>query len=240
MNLPYLSGKSLLKLKQFSEKQQASFSSTELIGSLIENCGGTLKSKQSNAESLPELVSSSEADFVNAVLIHKWVSGFQASRSQLSDGRLWSALSLTTFCKYTTERWPLSSTKSNESKIKTRYMSLGTSQRALVRNAISRLFWTAELTSQYNGSERDYSLTKVAFLKQDIQQNFMERAYCTNSSIILRSMECFASQDKSGASMISKKRIQTYARVLNNAGGTATLETVAELSSKPIFKRCFT
>jgi len=240
MNLPYLPRKTLLKLKELAVRQPEKFASTELIGSLIENCGGVHYSRQANTDLPPVLDSSSEADFDNAVLIHKWIAGFQASRSQLSDGRLWSALSLITFSNYTAERWPFSQKKSNTTKIHSRYLSLGTSQRSLIRNAVSRLYWTAELTSHVIGNERDYSLTKVVFLKQDIQQNFMERSYCTNSSIILRSMECFAAQNKSGPSMISKKRIQTYARVLNNAGGTATLETVAEFSSKPIFNRCFT
>jgi hypothetical protein len=239
MNLPYLSSKTVTKLKETALRKPENFVSAELIGNLIENHGGCLYSKHSNNEPPPRLASSSESDFENAVLIHSWICGFSASRSQLADGRLWSALSLTTFSSYTLERWALSSHKSNASKIHSRYLSLGTSQRSLIRNAISRLFWTAELTSQINGTQRDYSLTKVAFLKQDIQQNFMERAFCTNREIIINSMKHLLKKISEDPTAVSKKRIQTYARLLNNAGGTATLETVATSSSGPIFNRCF-
>lgn len=239
MNLTYLSSKALIKLKATAIRQPENFVSNELISTLVENCGGILCSKQTNAEPPPALVSTSEADFDNSVLIHKWISGFHANRSQLSDGRLWSALSLTTFSRYTHERWPFSASKSNISKIHSRYLCLGTSQRSLIRNAIARLYWTAELTCQNIGNERDYSLTEVAFLKQDIQQNFMERAFCTNRLVIINSMNYFMKKNAAAPKVISKKRIQTYARLLNNAGGTATLNSVATSSSDRIFRRCF-
>ena len=239
MNLPYLSSKALVKLKATAIRQPENFATTALVATLIENCGGTLCSKQTNDEAPPALTSTSEADFDNAVLIHKWITGFQANRSLLSDGRLWTTLSLTTFSHYTIERWPFSGSKSNISKIHSRYLCLGTSQRALIRNAIARLYWTAELTCQIVENQRDYSLTKVAFLKQDIQQNFMERAFCTNSLVIINSMKHFMTKNEVDPKVISKKRIQTYARLLNNAGGTATLNSVATSSSDRIFGRCF-
>ena len=67
----------------------------------------------------------------------------------------------------------------------------------------------------------------------------MERAFCTNRLVIINSMNYFMEKNAAAPKVISKKRIQTYARLLNNAGGTATLNSVATSSSDRIFRRCF-
>jgi hypothetical protein len=229
MQLPYLTSKTLKALSKIIVNDSNSFSTVEQIRDHIQKCGGIHLSKYSTSENPPELISDDSHDADNAEKIHKWIKSFKLPRAVLADGRVWSALSLTVFISYTLKRWP-------DADKKRRYLNLGSSQRALVRNSISRLFWTAELTSKDN----DYSNTKTAFLRQDIQASLLERAFCVNSDIVHKSIGHIATEyikNKQANNIISKKTIQSFARSLNNAGGTVTLTEVAKEMIPEIFKR---
>jgi hypothetical protein len=226
MNLPYLSSQTIKKLSALSLESPENFYSLAKIDELIRNNGGFHLSKYSSNEPQPELLPDDKLDAENAQKIHRWISSFKIPRAALADGRLWSALSLITFAAYTNNRW-------HGGDIKKRYLAIGSSQRSLIRNSISRLYWTAELTV----CDGDYSRTETAFLYQDIQASLLERAFCVNKHIILNSIEHIGIEHKKNKETLNKKRIQTYARLLNNAGGTISLSEVAKVMIPDIFKQ---
>ena len=229
MQLPYLTSQTVKKLSKIIDNEPSNFTSVVQIKDHIKSLGGIHLSKYSSPENAPDLIGDDSHDAENAEKIHKWIKTFKLPRAVLADGRVWSALSLTTFLSYTLNRWP-------EADKKRRYLNLGSSQRALVRNSISRLFWTAELTSK----DDDYTNTRIAFLRQDIQASLLERAFCVNRDIVHKSIEHIATEYKKQQQskyVISKKTIQAFARSLNNAGGTVTLTEVAKEMVPDIFKR---
>jgi hypothetical protein len=113
------------------------------------------------------------------------------------------------------------SEESNDSRLNSRFFANGEGQRNLVRNGLARLYFAAEIVFQ----DGNYNLLPIFFEKQDIHQNFIERALAGDSGLIRSVAEnCLKVKEEK----LNKLNIQTYAKLVNGAGGTRSLDKVSE------------
>jgi hypothetical protein len=142
--------------------------------------------------------------------------------------RLWAHLTHRIFAEYMAVRWP----PKDANIVHRRYLFEGNSFAALSRNGISRLWWAGYLTRD-EGRSDPYELTKVLFLRQDIQVSVLERAMgkCRSARVALlefiRDNQAQLSEERFG------RRVQILVRELNLLGGVAVLDAIpaAELSA---------
>jgi hypothetical protein len=172
------------------------------------------------------LAGGADQDAVNAQKLHEWISAAKPKipRTVLADGRLWAALCHKTFAEYMIGRWGpkvKASEESNDSRLNSRFFANGEGQRNLVRNGLARLYFAAEIVFQ----DGNYNLLPIFFEKQDIHQNFIERALAGDSGLIRSVAEnCLKVKEEK----LNKLNIQTYAKLVNGAGGTRSLDKVSE------------
>ena len=112
-------------------------------------------------------------DVENAIRIHGWLKGL--SRAEANDPRLWVTLTHREFFEYVRERWSITRDTSPGS-ILSRFFFSGVGIQARTRNAISRLWWLAELTYE-PGAKDPYGLLKLTLRHQDMQLNLYERRF---------------------------------------------------------------
>jgi len=251
MNAPYYSAEDILKLKEASTQDCGAYSANEGLIKLLED--NLIKTRQSSYL-LPESPALSgtapDADTEDAIALHKWLT--QATpkipRSVFGDERLWTALCHGTFSDYMVRRWGndlpddiLTDQEKNDIKgkpdgygrISIRFFVKGASQRGIVRNGLARLFWAADLAIEADGT---YDLARQMFRKQDIHQNIIERSMCIDSELTKTMLKEFS---KLNDDSLSKAKIQRVAKLVNGAGGTRTLETVASEDMTDSFKAAF-
>ena len=113
-------------------------------------------------------------DAENAILIHGWLKGL--SRAEANDPRLWVTLTHREFFHYVRKRWSITRETSANS-ILSRFFFSGSGIQARTRNAISRLWWLAELSHEPGVEEDPYGLLKLTMRLQDMQLNLYERSY---------------------------------------------------------------
>jgi hypothetical protein len=115
-------------------------------------------------------------DLENAIRVHKALN--QLTPLQARDPRLWARLTHVDCWQYMRKRWPLERFGADAEKgarfITTRYFISQTDSRALMRNGIARLWWTASMS--YDAQRKNpYELTSVLLYTLDITQQIMER-----------------------------------------------------------------
>lgn len=251
MNVPYYSAEDILKLKEASTQECVAYSATEGLAKLLED---KLVNTRQASYLLPEPPTLSgigpDADTEDAIALHKWLSQANPKipRSVFGDERLWTALCHSTFAEYMVRRWgadlpydTLLEEEQSEAKgkpegygrISIRFFVKGASQRGIVRNGLARLFWAADLALETDGT---YELVKQMFRKQDIHQNIIERSMCIDAELTKKMLKEFAQLDDE---VLSKAKIQLVAKLVNGAGGTRTLETVAKDDMADSFKAAF-
>lgn len=190
----------------------------------------------------PVLAGGSDQDAVNAQKLHEWISAAKPKipRTVLADGRLWAALCHKTFAEYMIGRWGpkvKASEESNDSRLNSRFFANGEGQRNLVRNGLARLYFAAEIVFQ----DGNYNLLPIFFEKQDIHQNFIERALAGDSGLIRSVAEnCLKVKGlKIKEEKLNKLNIQNYAKLVNGAGGTRSLDKVSEMGIQVLTEVAF-
>lgn len=252
MNAPYYSAEDILKLKEATIEDCTAYSACEGLTKLTEQ--KLIRIRQSSYV-LPEPPTLSganpDADIDDAIALHKWLtqSTPKIPRSVFGDERLWTALCHDTFAAYMVRRWgtdlpndSLPDQEQNDAKgkpegygrISIRFFVKGASQRGIVRNGLARLFWAADLALEADGN---YDLVGQMFRKQDIHQNIIERSMCIDAELTKKMLKEFSALDDKA---LSKAKIQLVAKLVNGAGGTRTLETVASEDITVSFKAAFT
>jgi hypothetical protein len=231
MKLPFFSSKQIDGEKGLKLIDQSAYESTEALAK--ELAGKGLNVSVEPAYTLrepPELAGGSDEDATNAQKLHQWISTAKPKipRTVLADGRLWAALCHTTFAAYMIKRWgaELKSTQEpSASRLESRFFANGEGQRALVRNGLARLYFAAEIVFRKD----DYKLLPIFFEKQDIHASFIERTLAGDPDLIRSVAE--SCQKVKGADL-NKLNIQTYAKLVNGAGGTRTLNKVTDKALK--------
>lgn len=227
MKLPFFSSKQINGEKGLKLIDQKAYESTEALAKELAANGLTVSVEPAFELGVPPvLTGGSDKDAANAQKLHEWISAAKPMipRTVLADGRLWAALCHTTFAEYMIGRWgpkAKASENSNDSRLNSRFFANGEGQRTLVRNGLARLYFAAEIVFQ----DGNYKLLPIFFEKQDIHQNFIERTLAGDAELIRSVAEnCLQVKEEN----LIKLNIQTYAKLVNGAGGTRSLDKVRD------------
>lgn len=161
-------------------------------------------------------------DFDNAKKIYNVLN--MLSPADADDARLWVYLTHVTFFKYSKTRWTSKNTTAEV--IIDRFFYQGSGRGTRTKNAISRLWWTANLTVRKNetNDEKKWELTKAIFSSQDLQVSLLERAMGSYENVRTAFLEFYISNK----AKINGKKIQMLARDLNNSGGVYLLSLLSK------------
>lgn len=137
-------------------------------------------------------------------------------RVQANDKRLWTCLTHTRFFDYTRKRWSINSQSSDDTII-SRFHFEGTGVEARMRNAISRLWWTAKIT--YDAKREDpFELTRLIWEKQDIHVALMERSFGTYPNFVHNFLDFYKVNKQ-----LSEDNLRLILRGINSIGGVKML-----------------
>ena len=170
-------------------------------------------------------------DIENAIRFHKALR--HLTPLQARDPRLWTRLAHMEFWPYMRIRWPAEKHMSNRDRavrvIEWRYFVAQSQSRALLRNGIARLWWTAQLS---HDPDRDnpYELTKVLLSTLDITQQIVERNMGRASNIIRGFLDFLLRNSETlltGGGR-NRVRIRRLAEHLNMCGGVCVLDLLSQ------------
>lgn len=130
--------------------------------------------------------------------VYAWVG--EMNPTQASDHRLWTYLSCVAFRDFTEKRWPLKAS-GLQNRLKDRWVMEAASRNALVRNAISRMWWAAHLTHDPS-MQRSLSAKKsdpfayldVLMRKEDVFLGIMDRDVAGCSDVLFALLDHLESQ----------------------------------------------
>ena len=169
-------------------------------------------------------------DTENAIRFHKALR--HLTPLQASDPRLWTRMTHVDFWQYMRMRWPVERHMINENRavrfVESRYFVPQAQSRALIRNGIARLWWTAQLSHDPD-RENPYELTTVLFSTLDITQQILERGMGRANNIIKGFLEFLLRN--SGTLLTggdkNRDRIRRLAKRLNMHGGVCVLDLLS-------------
>jgi hypothetical protein len=171
-------------------------------------------------------------DLENAIRVHKLLQ--QLTPLQARDPRLWTRLTHVDCWQYMRKRWQVERHESDPDKaaryIASRYFVTGTDSRALLRNGVARLWWTAHLTHDA-ARNNPYELTAVLLSTLDITQQILERNMGRAPAVLTGFLD-FLLQNKAllltGGDQ-NRVRIRKLAIALNLYGGVCLLDTLSQM-----------
>lgn len=162
---------------------------------------------------------SSKHDGDNAIRIHSWLRGIPPSTAM--EERLWAYLAHVPFGTYMADRWPVK----GEGEVLRRYLFEGSSFGALARQGVARLWWAAHLTHDPKRAD-PYELTRVMFMRQDVQLALMDRAIGKCRTVRTAVLEFLRDNGEWFAEKSFGRRIQLLMRELNLLGGVVILDAL--------------
>ena len=170
-------------------------------------------------------------DTVNAIRFHKALR--HLTPLQARDPRMWTRMAHVDFWQYMRLRWRVEKHMSNENRavrfIEAHYFVPQAQSRALLRNGIARLWWTAQLSHDPD-RENPYELTAVLLSTLDITQSILERNMGRANNII-KGFLGFLLQN-SGTLLTggnkNRARIRGLAKHLNMYGGVCVLDLLTQ------------
>jgi len=134
---------------------------------------------------LPEgITQETNKDGENCIAIKSIISGLNPA--QATDERLWTTLCFETFSDYTNSRWPLSRAKTPENHVNEHWFAK-TNRNRIRDNAISRLWWMAEIAERVPNTSIEQVL-EILFFNSDYRSSLLERNSSANSLNVLASI----------------------------------------------------
>jgi len=171
-------------------------------------------------------------DLENAIRVHKLLQGL--TPLQARDPRLWTRLTHVEGWSYMRKRWPIERFGADTEKatrfITSRYFIAQDDSRALLRNGMARLWWTAHMSYDQTRSN-PYELTNVLLYTLDITQQILERNMGRAPVIVTAFLE-FLLQNKSALLIGGEQnrvRIRKLAIGLNLYGGVCLLDCLSQM-----------
>ncbi|MEL5898050.1 DUF6339 family protein [Clostridium sporogenes] len=166
--------------------------------------------------------SGTKTDFENCKRLY--LSLKDLTVEQATDSRLWTYLTHVTCWDYMIKRWPIN--EENEKKanntIKKRYFLRKNSDRALVENGLSRLWWIAYST--YDESLKDpFEITEFLFKDSDLQKGIMERSFFRNSGFLKNTIKSIKQYSQKYEFPIREDR-RRLLKEINRIGGVKLLD----------------
>jgi hypothetical protein len=170
-------------------------------------------------------------DIENAIRVHKALP--HLSPLQARDPRLWTRLAHVEAWSYMRKRWPVEKHMRDEGRatrfIEARYFVTQAQSRALLRNGIARLWWTAKV-SHDPARDNPYELAAVLLSTLDITQQILERGIGRAPAVLIGFLE-FLNRHKdlllTGGDE-NRVRIRRLAKFLNMHGGVCILDSLSQ------------
>ena len=170
-------------------------------------------------------------DIENAIRLHKALP--YLTPLQARDPRLWTRLTHVEGWAYMRKRWPVEKHLKDEAKavrfIESRYFVAQAQSRALLRNGIARLWWTAKV-SHDPARDNPYELAAVLLSTLDITQQILERGIGRAPAVLMGFLE-FLNRHKepllTGGDQ-NRLRIRRLAKFLNMHGGICILDSLSQ------------
>jgi len=148
---------------------------------------------------------------------------------QARDPRLWTRLSHVEFWPYMRSRWPVEKRHRAEDEavryIRAHYFVAQSQSRALLRNGIARLWWTAHVSHDPD-RQNPYELTSVLLSSLDITQQLLERGMGRANNVTKAFLELLLRNQGTlltGGNR-NRVRIRRLAKHLNMYGGVSILD----------------
>ncbi len=170
-------------------------------------------------------------DLENSIRVHKSLRGL--TRLQARDPRLWTRLTHVELWLYMRRRWPVEQYKDEPDKarryVETRYFVPQSEGRALLRNGVARLWWTAYLSHDPDRAN-PYELTAVLLSTLDITQQILERGLGRAPAVLHGFLEFLLSRKEmllTGGDP-NRARIRALAKFLNLHGGVSLLDCMSK------------
>jgi hypothetical protein len=166
-------------------------------------------------------------DLENAIRVHKALR--QLSPLQARDPRLWVRLAHSELWNYMRKRWPAERyLKDGEKAVRViteRYFVPQSQSRALLRNGIARLWWTAHLSFD-SSRANNYELTGMLLASLDITQQILERNMGRAPAVLKGFLDFLSrhAQPLLQGGDANRKRIRRLAIFLNLQGGVSILD----------------
>jgi hypothetical protein len=170
-------------------------------------------------------------DLENAIRVHKALRNL--TPLQARDPRVWTRMAHVDFWPYMRKRWPIERFGSDSAKaarfIEARYFVAQSQGRALLRNGIARLWWTAHLSHDPERA-KPYELTGVLLSTLDITQQILERNMGRAPTVLAGFLEFLQDNRKL---LLARKdenrhRIRKLAKHLNLCGGVSILDCLSQ------------
>jgi len=147
------------------------------------------------------------------------------SGSQASDERLWAALCMSHFLKYTQYRWNIIE-KCTVENVRDHFFFGQSARRSLTRNAIARLWWIGRLT--HDPLRKDpYELTRFVCENADYILHILERN-TSNSPMITKAFLSALLTAREEGCLINTDTVGELSKYLNLLGGTYILDCLQE------------
>jgi hypothetical protein len=170
-------------------------------------------------------------DTENAIRFHKALR--HLTLLQASNPRLWTRMSHVDFWQYMRLRWPADKHMTNRDKamrfVESRYFVAQSQSRALLRNGIARLWWTAQL-SHDSQRENPYELTTILLSTLDITQQILERGMGRADNVLKGFLEFLLRNSNTllTGGNTNRARIRRLAIHLNMYGGISVLDCLSQ------------
>ncbi|HET7625999.1 MAG TPA: DUF6339 family protein [Verrucomicrobiae bacterium] len=170
-------------------------------------------------------------DIENAIRVHKALP--HLTPLQARDPRLWTRLAHVECWLYMRKRWNVEKHLQDEAKaaryVESHYFVARAESRALLRNGIARLWWTAKV-SHDPARDNAYELAAVLLSTLDITQQILERGIGRAPAVLIGFLE-FLNRNKdvllTGGDE-NRLRIRKLAKFLNMHGGVCILDSLTQ------------
>lgn len=178
-------------------------------------------------------------DIENAMRVHAALR--HLTPLQARDPRLWTRLTHVDCWDYMRKRWQVEKHMSKTDKavrfVRSRYFVPQSQSRALLRNGIARLWWTAHVSCDPE-RENPYELTTVLLSTLDITQQILERGLGRAPNVIQAFLEFLLRNKKvllAGGNK-NRARIRRLAKFLNMHGGVCILDCLSKAETMDLLE----
>ena len=170
-----------------------------------------------------------DTDIENAKLLYNSFRG-KLNRVQATDFRLWTLQAHTNCWDYMKTRWELKDggNYTTEGRITDRYFIADRSP--YMRNGISRLYWSAELTYD-DGNSNPYEYLEYVLKYQDLVVGALDRQIGRAKSSILGNLKALKEAD------LNEDDRRLFFTKINQYGGVTLLDTISKEKSYDISQR---
>lgn len=151
--------------------------------------------------------------------------------AQAADERLWVALTHGAFLPYMQQRWPPASAD----RVRSRYFARRPSDRPLVLNGLSRLWWAGAVT--YDEHRADpYELTATLVRREDFFMAWLERSISRCLPLTHALLEAVQNFDLEGREL-GRDQYRRAFHILNRMAGVALVDSLSDEDLQGMVRR---